>query len=313
MKILVGVMYCIENELEQCLTSIEEQTLPAHDIFILSNLPNKEAHNRLYQTFMSRRHEADLFVKIDADMVLDRKTFFEEVSMRFLVDSSINHIQIAVDDWYTNRKVMGLHLYRNDYRWIRNKEAHFVDLADSSHNVGRMVNDWSDLAPAAAHSPNPSPFQAFHFGIHKAIKVSQCGRPKKKISFSFAHWENFIQLERHYRKTHDRRLAVAIAGFLHATYHLYEPRHVDYSCQETIAAFETYKSLSAADLEKKVYSLAMFASPKLPNSLRFELAYQHTKSLKSRFRLFQVCFYFLINRSFFYKIYWKLYLIATSA
>jgi len=36
MKILVGTLHVIENELDDCLAAIRAQTHPAHDLFVIS-------------------------------------------------------------------------------------------------------------------------------------------------------------------------------------------------------------------------------------------------------------------------------------
>lgn len=276
MKILVGIMHCIENEFEQCLAAIDQQTHPAYDRFIISNLPNKEAHDRLYETFMKHANKVDLFVKVDADMVLSRKTFFEELVARFIREEHLKHLQIALDDWFTDRRIMGLHAYRNDYRWVRNDELHFVDTVANGIKTVKTVNDRSILAPAAIHCPNPSPFQAFHFGVHKAVKVLQRGRNERHLGFSCTHWGHFACLESHYYRKKDFRLGLAVAGFLHAIQNLYEPSHVDFACTETKMAFEHYQNLQESKLNRELRSLGLYAWSALPHALRYELAYYHS-------------------------------------
>ena len=272
MKILVGVMHCIENEFEQCLAAIDRQTHPAYDRFVLSQLPNKEAHDRLYGTFSERARDVDLFVKIDADMVLARPTFFQEVVDRFTRESGLQHVQIALDDWFTGRRVMGLHVYRSTHRWVRNAEAHFVDMVDGE---ATLVNDIDVLAPAGSHCPNPSPFQAFHFGVHKATKVLQQERQDRNLNQSCTHWGHFALLEAHYHRSRDSRLGLAVAGFLHGIRHLYGPAHVDFSNAETRAAFERYRPMPPDELNRALRGLGPYGWSKLPHALRYELASYH--------------------------------------
>ncbi len=70
MKILIGILYCIENERDACVKSIEAQTHRDFDYFIVENLPKKEAHHQLYTRFAASATEYDIFVKLDADMVI---------------------------------------------------------------------------------------------------------------------------------------------------------------------------------------------------------------------------------------------------
>lgn len=156
MNILVGIMHCIENEFAQCLESIDTRTLPAYGRFVVSNLPNKEAHGTLYRSFMERAYEVDLFIKVDADMVLGSPTFFDECAARFQSDPDLQHLAIAVNDWMTRRRIFGPHVYRSSHGWQETGEVIFVDMVDHPH---QRVADTTDLAPAAVHCLDPSAFQ----------------------------------------------------------------------------------------------------------------------------------------------------------
>ena len=268
MKILVGTLHVIENELEDCLAAIRAQTHPAHDLFVISGKPNKEAHDVLYQTFMDRAGEVDLFIKIDADMVLTRPTFFQEVVERFASDPELTHLMISVHDWMTNSAIMGLHVFRSSHRWragCNNNESFFVDVVDVDEKI---TKDRNTLAPAAMHCGNPSLFQAFHFGLHKAVKFSQFGRDVLNLKQRETHWRHFKALERHYRRTRDRRLGLARVGFLHAVAQRFESRHVDYSCEETHAAYRQYAGLSATQIDARARGFGPIAWPFLPFKLR---------------------------------------------
>ena len=268
MKILVGTLHAIENELDQCLAAIQGQTHPAHDSFIISGKPNKAAHDELYQTFMDRAGDVDLFIKIDADMVITRPTFFQEVVERFTAEPEMTHLLIAVHDWMTDRLIMGMHVFRSSHRWhcsADSRESLFVDMVDVEEKV---TKDRDVLAPAAIHCGDPSPFQAFHFGLHKAVKFSQHGRDEVNFSQRETHWRHFKTLDRHYRKTREPRLALARIGFLHALAHRFEFRHVDYACEETHAAFSQYADLTTTQLSAKARGFGPAAWPFLPFKLR---------------------------------------------
>lgn len=268
MKILVGTLHAIENELDACMAAIREQTHPAHDSFVISGKPNKEAHDELYQTFMDRAAEVDLFIKIDADMVVTRPTFFQEVVERFTADPDLTHLLIAVDDWMTDRLIMGMHVFRSSHRWHSSRdssESLFVDMVDVEE---KLTKDREQLAPAAIHCGDPSPFQAFHFGLHKAVKFSQHGRDEVNFNQRETHWRHFKSLDRHYRRTREPRLNLARIGFIHALTQRFEPRHVDYSCEETHEAFRKYATLTTSQLDVIARGLGPVAWPFLPFKLR---------------------------------------------
>ncbi|MBK1631878.1 hypothetical protein CKO31_14265 [Thiohalocapsa halophila] len=268
MNILVGITHCIENEFEQCLESIDRQTLPAFDRFVLSNLPNKEAHDTLYRTFMERAGEVDLFIKVDADMVLARPTFFEECAERFRSEPELEHLEIALNDWMTRRRIFGLHVYRSTHRWQQTAEAIFVDMVDHPH---QRVADTTRLAPAAVHSPDPSPFQAYHFGVHKGVKFVQKGRSRVQAGQRVAHWYHFENLEAHFRETGDRRLALAVIGFNDALQSRWGPEAVDYDSEVTAARFSSLAAMEGRELARIARQSPLPGERFLPAGARFEL------------------------------------------
>jgi hypothetical protein len=265
LKILVGTLHCIENELEACLAAIQSQTYPAHDCFVISGKPNKEANDQLYQTFMDRARDVDLFIRIDADMVLCRNTFFEEVVERFTTEPDLGHLMISLYDWMTDKSIMGMHVYRCTHRWNLGAEAYFLDLQDGKHHI---VADRDRLAPAAVHCGDPSPFQAFHFGLHKAVKFTQLARGNVDLSHRENHWRHFKNLDRHYQRSGDRRLGLARVGFLHALANGYDSRHVDFTCPEAHSAFERYQAMSLQQLNAKARSFGPVGWAFLPFKLR---------------------------------------------
>ena len=116
-RVLVGILYCGENEFDECINSIQRQELVGVDYFVVENLPNKEAHNVLYENFMRNASNFDYFIKVDADMVLCKNTFFSDVISEMNEDLSFDNYQIAVLDHYTNSLIYGLHIYRNKVTW----------------------------------------------------------------------------------------------------------------------------------------------------------------------------------------------------
>lgn len=231
-------MYCIENEFKQCIESIKKQTHQNFEYFIVQNLPNKEAHDKLYRTFMNKTSEFDLFIKVDADMVLARNTFFEEVEEKMQKEKKTEDLHIALHDYYTDSLIYGLHVYRNTVKWSTNDENIFVDRNTSKINVSL---DSSELAPAAVHSPDPSPFQAFHFGLHKAIKVIQPDKNNLNRHSAMIHWNNVLKLYKHFKRKKDERLLLALCGSYAGLMGTLYSDHVDFNNPETGEIFEQYK------------------------------------------------------------------------
>lgn len=243
-------MHCIENEYEQCLASIKQQTYKDFEYFIVRNLPNKEAHDKLYGTFMDNADQFDLFIKIDADMVLCRSTFFEEVVQRNLSSSEeIDDLEIAVYDHFTDRLIYGLHIYSHRMQWnLYSSEKIFVDKVGMARNY---AVDFHDLAPAAYHCPDPSLFQSFHFGLHKAVKFLQMDAAKISYNSAGSHWVNIYLIYKRYLLLKSSSHLYALAGAITALKNNFEAKHVDFNNKLVLSHYEAFNSKSS--FGKKIY------------------------------------------------------------
>src|SRR5690606_1186251 len=109
--------------------------------------------------------------KVDADMVLQDRDLFQKLVARFDSDPELDLLLIAVHDFPADRLVTGLNVFRNSVQWQLGEEALFTDRTYLAHSVRKKVKDATDLAPAAIHCANPSPFQAYHYGFHRVMKA----------------------------------------------------------------------------------------------------------------------------------------------
>jgi len=271
-------MYCIENEFDDCIAAIKSQTYQQFEYFVIQNLPNKTAHDTLYAAFMKRAGEFDLFIKIDADMVLCRNDFFEQVVKRFEQNTEMDLLEIQVQDFFTNRFIGSLNVFRNTVTFNINDEKVFVDRI---HNAKHRVEDKTDLAPAAWHCPNPSNFQAFHFGLHKAVKIMQFGKTDKKYMPSCEHWENYETLKLNYKNNPDIRLAYAILGAEIAFRKKFTNTEIDFNNQFVHALFDKYSVYNIERLNNEIKKINIHSFSFLPSKLRQDVLYriQSTKLL----------------------------------
>jgi hypothetical protein len=164
----------------------------------------------LYRGFEERSESNDLFVKIDADMVIRKDEFFADLVAWFHEHPGIDELEIAVQDFFTDRLIFGLHVFRRGVEWPSQDETLFVDR--SPVHPSRRHLDSEHLAPAADHCPDPSPIQAFHYGVHKALKVLQPGCEEFSRGYARFHWENLTEVVNHHRGNPDPRLALVMLG-----------------------------------------------------------------------------------------------------
>lgn len=171
MRILVGVLYSGEPQFQDCIAAIKTQTHQDWDYFVIENLPNREAHQKLFSTFNERANEFDLFVKIDADMELCNNDFFTALIDYFEDNPHIEHVSMKVDDFYTAKLIWGMNAFRSSVRFGVNDEVYTDKAIDIPRQKRSHLKRHSILVPAARHAYSPSEYQAFYFGCHKAVKV----------------------------------------------------------------------------------------------------------------------------------------------
>lgn len=165
MKIYVGTLFSGENEFEQCKKAINSQRYNDFDHVVFSYLPNKEAHFKLYTDFLSKK-EYDILVKVDADTVLIDNRAFDRIVSIFNSNPRLQHVNFMLWDFYTMRRIRGQSSNRNGF-WISdNNNNVFVDRVIKYQSKDELYQN----EIIGIHSPNPSFYQAFHFGFHRQLK-----------------------------------------------------------------------------------------------------------------------------------------------
>ena len=211
-RILVGMLAAGENERDQAIAALRAQTHKDYELFVIENRPNKEAHEALYSRFMSSADQFDIFFKLDADMVLVRNTALEEVADFFAGNPEVELILFELIDWYSDSLIPGLVITRSTARWPAHPDQLMVD--SFVKITGKNVHVSDRQAALAIHSPDPSPLQAFRFGVHRAMKAIQDDREpaKKMLEKANIHWDILQRTWSNFLVKGDRRMGLAIAG-----------------------------------------------------------------------------------------------------
>jgi hypothetical protein len=280
MRIFVGTLYTIENEFEECVASIERQSYRNFQHFVFRNLPNKKAHDTLYRSFMEKAGEFDLMIKVDADMVIEDEHLFAKIVERFRSNGQLKDLEIAVHDFFSDRLIWGMHTYRNTVEWRQTDEDLFVDACPLDEN--ERIHDDSELAPAAIHCKNPSPFQAFHYGVHKALKTIQPGCKEIDYGYTLYHWYNIESTRQNFFRTRDRRIGFAILGAELAFRGSIWPHHLDYTNPFLEKLYKPYEGLDILQLEQEIRKVTFFNLGFLPGTLRRRVLLRVAR-FKSRF------------------------------
>ena len=169
-RIFVGTLASGEAEFEACCAAIASQTGVHITHHIIENQPEYEAHNMLWQAWAENKTSHDIFIKIDADTVLNRKTAILEI-FNFFTDPRVTGIQAELNDYFTDEIIVGpLTGFSSKVEFRPAKSKLFVDHADYGHDVILKGKQLIGLNPVGWHGQNPSAKQSFHFGFHRKLK-----------------------------------------------------------------------------------------------------------------------------------------------
>ena len=171
-RIFVGTLACGEAERAECLAAVAAQTGVSITHTVIENLPELEAHNALWDAWELAKARHDLFVKIDADTVLTRPTALEEITALF-TDEAVTGAQILLHDFFTDGLIAGLNAFSRAVTFRRATDRLWTDRVDGGHRVVLKGEPVRHLAPIGWHCRAPHPHQAFHFGLHRALKKQE--------------------------------------------------------------------------------------------------------------------------------------------
>lgn len=246
MKFLIGILYCGESQYEACKAAIEAQSHTDWELFEVKDLPNHEAHQTLFQTFSDNSSKFDAFVKIDADMELCHNDFLKELALYFTSHASIDQVTMKVDDFFTGRLIWGLNAFRSSVVFSNSDEVYTDKAAQVEEGRFAHLKRHKTLVPAAWHGFNPTDYQAFYFGCHKAVKVMH--------RQSRSHMRNIRRLPFAALKRLDTRPLLAYAGAAVAFKNEINPDALDHDKSEIRALFnsvmQTRRGRQILDIEQ---------------------------------------------------------------
>lgn len=268
-RLLVGTLYSKENEFPECVRSIMSQTYSNFDHIVIKDLPNKEAHVSLFKTFMEESERYELLIKVDADMVLLSPNLFTDIIKKMNDHPDIQILSIAVQDFFSDQLIFGLNAYRNTVRWDFSKENLFVDIPLTEHKYIHF--DGQELAPAAIHSGDPSPYHAFHYGVHRGLKVIQPEQTEIRESSRRSKWTGIELVWKHYLRSRDIRLGLACLGAELAYAGIFKISDLDIDNPKTENLLNNYIKLKPIALRRKYFMIRLLNFGFLPSSRRRKL------------------------------------------
>ncbi len=247
-RVLVLTLYSGEAEYDRCRASLVAQDYTAWEQRSLEHLPNREAHGTLYRTIMSEAESFDLFLKLDADMVLADQAVLGELVRVFEDRPALDHLVVAVSDWMTDSRIIGAHMFSKRVRWQPLSDGLYVDPDPEFPGEKLVVPD--PARDLVLHAIDPSPLQAFHFGAHRALQAAQ---PYRRIAEARPHnarlqWDYLVRVWHHFLRSNDRRLALAILAADMVFRRELPATANQYSDPALHAAFDATAALAAGDI-----------------------------------------------------------------
>lgn len=260
MRILVITLVTIEREFEECVESIRRQTYRDYHHVVFRNLPSTAANRALYGTFMERAGEFDLFMRVDADMVIENENLFAWVVDRLIVHPSVGMLTIDIHDYFSDRLISGFHTFRNTVKFALDDPVQ----PDRPLVPRRQrLMERSDLGYGIRHCKDPSDLQALHYGIHRGVKLLEWLRRRnaKRI-----YWHSWViwQTWKNFLRRRDRRLALAVLGAELALRGVFTIEHLDHQTELPKRALRATEDLHDMALEELIRRLQREAWRSLP-------------------------------------------------
>ncbi|AKF09666.1 glycosyltransferase [Sandaracinus amylolyticus] len=276
LRVMVGTLHSDENEFEQCVESVRKQRYSRMKHEIFSGLGKKESVATLMTAF--QRSDCDLLIKVDADMVLTSPDFVERIVRVFQANPGIDLLSVAILDFFSGGPIQGINAYRKTVEWSNERQdSLFTDHTQVPSRKRLVV--WPTFLRDAVHAPNPSPFQAFHFGVHRGLKTLQlssaryhAARAEEQLAYLEKTWDHF-QLRR------ELRLGLACLGFELALTGCYSLEQLDYTNPSLRESFAPIDQLDVDRVEAAVVELRsrrlQFEHVQRVRDKRRELVAQH--------------------------------------
>lgn len=169
-NVFVGTLYSGEAEFDACKSAIQQQEGVKITHCIISDLPELEAHNKLWKLWNKKRKNFDLFVKIDAETVLMRSTaLLEIVELCSKIEGPCS-VHIPLHDYYTDKEILGLNAFTCDIEFSLSTNALFADRTQMTPCKRLLGEKVAYLGPIGYHAQFPNERQAFFYGYHRMLK-----------------------------------------------------------------------------------------------------------------------------------------------
>ena len=185
-----------EPQFEKQVSTINEQTKLPKLHKVIENLSNIKAHRKTYE-FVENGSPEDLFLKLDADMTLAESFVLEKIINYFTTIPTLDHLIIPVNDFLSNKTLIGAHCYSSRARWPQALDPIFVDPDPTIPGIRQTL---VEIIPLIEHMSEPSIEQCIFYGYHRGLKIKQAGRKTRHNGRRNFHMKYKNAIEEEYLK-----------------------------------------------------------------------------------------------------------------
>lgn len=201
-RVFVGTLYSGEGDIDECLAAIKKQAGVQVTHRVISDLPEREAHNELWRAWRSVQYTGfDFFVKIDADTVMTSDIALKTIGEQFQ-RADVTGIQCPLHDFYSDSLINGMNCFSPSVSFLETTDDLYCDRVDVGHKRVLRGSSLPDiLNPVGKHCWFSQNIHSFHFGLHRMMKNQHETLRKVRIA---------------YAKDRDPRRAFALLGAMAA-------------------------------------------------------------------------------------------------
>jgi hypothetical protein len=192
-KILIVSAECGEPQFNLLIENLKIQQGIIYKHIIISNKTTIEAESEIYNLFKiyNLNKKYNWFLRLDADMNFTSNKSIVTLINKALEFKSINRISVPLNDYYTGKQIMGVHLIRlgiilNDYHIKEFIPERWIDEIQGT-SVLRLDT------PLFTHGFNSDIDQCIRFGLHRGIKAVFFG-PRG------LHWFTLLHIQKNLNK-----------------------------------------------------------------------------------------------------------------
>lgn len=270
MKILIITLFSGENEYKRCLSSVKKQKVDfSFEHFLIENQTKPVAHTNLYSKIMEESDKYDYFVKLDADMVFTRRDSLCQLINICELNGS-DKTSITVYDHMTDKMIWGLNVYRSGMKWRLGSEVLFTDqqfiIKDNYKKHAERLNKKSSLV---SHASDPTDFQSFIFGVHRASKIIQKNVTIPRMSHAYGQYNTLLDVYRNYVDNSSKQAQLALVGAYYVLSRKtsesvmiskkhYEREFSNLNATDYLEAIKFFKKFGKIKLIKEIGSLRCF-------------------------------------------------------